>query len=231
MPATVLALLAARDSDTRQMYAEYLRQFTYEIDEAEDGPEALAKAMSRHPAVIATDSQLPRVSGLELCRLLRSDVLTRSIPIIVMTDDAIANEVDQCDLADAVLVKPCLPERLATEIVRLLSQSQELRVRGLAMREKIAVQVARSNELIARSHARIRRRVWSHEHQRRDTTRPPAPPPALVCPACDWPLRYTKSHIGGVSARNAEQWDYFECARGCGRFQYRQRTRKVRHLG
>ena len=171
MPATVLALLAARDSDTRQMYAEYLRQFTYEIDEAEDGPEALAKAMSRHPTVIATDSQLPRVSGLELCRLLRSDVLTRSIPIIVMT------------------------------------------------------------ELIAGSHARIRRRVWSREHQRRDTTRPPAPPPALVCPACDWPLGYTKSHIGGVSERNAEQWDYFECARGCGRFQYRQRTRKVRHLG
>lgn len=231
MPATVLALLAARDADMRLKYADYLRQFTYEIDEAEDGPEALAKAISRLPTVIATDSELPGVNGFEICRLLRTDVLTRSIPIIVMTDDVIASNGDRCDLADAVLVKPCLPERLATEIVRLLSQSQELRVRGLAMREKIAVQMARSNEVIARSHAKIRRGVLSREHRRRDTTLPPVLPPALVCPGCDRPLRYSKSHIGGVTERNPEQWDYFECARGCGTFQYRQRTRKVRHVG
>jgi CheY-like chemotaxis protein len=231
MPDTVLALLADRDADTRLKYAEYLQRFTYEIDEAEDGPEALAKAISRLPTVIATDSELPGVNGFELCRLLRTDVLTRSIPIIVMTDDAIASTGNQCDLADAVLVKPCLPERLATEISRLLSQSQELRVRGLATREKIAGQVARSNELIARSHAKLRRGVLSREHQRRDTTLPPAAPPALVCPGCDRPLRYMKSHIGGVTERNAEQWDYFECTRGCGTFQYRQRTRKIRHVG
>jgi CheY-like chemotaxis protein len=228
-----LALLADPDADTRLMYAEYLRQLTYEIDEAEDGREALAKAISRQPTVIVTEIGLPGMSGFELCQLLRSDASTRPIPIIVVTGDRVPTNVKLAEAAgaDAVLVKPCVPERLAAEIRRVLSQSNELRERGRAVREGIAVQIARSNDLIARSHAKFRRVMLSHVHQRRDTTGPPTPPPPLVCPACDRPLRYLKSHIGGVSERHREQWDYFECTRGCGTFQYRQRTRRVRRVG
>ena len=36
--------------------------------------------------------------------------------------------------------------------------------------------------------------------------------------------------IGGVSAKHAEQWDYYVCPRSCGTFQFRHRTRKVRHV-
>jgi hypothetical protein len=43
-------------------------------------------------------------------------------------------------------------------------------------------------------------------------------------------LQYLRSHVGGVSALNSEQWDYYECAAGCGTFQYRQRTRKLRQV-
>jgi hypothetical protein len=85
--------------------------------------------------------------------------------------------------------------------------------------------------LIARSRGKGQRVTLSRAHEHRDTTLPPAPPPTLVCPACDRPLRYMRSHIGGVSERHREQWDYFECARGCGTFQYRQRTRKIRRVG
>jgi hypothetical protein len=40
-------------------------------------------------------------------------------------------------------------------------------------------------------------------------------------------LQYDCSHVGGVSARHPEQWDYFLCAKH-GAFQYRHRTRKLR---
>jgi len=70
----------------------------------------------------------------------------------------------------------------------------------------------------------------SHSHQRRETTTPPNPPVELRCPTCDRPLRYRKSFIGGVSAKHSEQWDYFDCLTGCGTFQYRQRTRKLRRV-
>jgi hypothetical protein len=52
-----------------------------------------------------------------------------------------------------------------------------------------------------------------------------ADPPSLICPACDIPLRYQETVIGGVNPQ--ERWDYFEC-RVCGKFVYRERTRRLR---
>jgi hypothetical protein len=66
--------------------------------------------------------------------------------------------------------------------------------------------------------------------RRGDTTTPPVVPPTLVCPACDRPLTYQRSHVGGVNERLKEQWDYFVCPAGCGAFQYRNRTRKLRKV-
>jgi uncharacterized protein YbaR (Trm112 family) len=51
----------------------------------------------------------------------------------------------------------------------------------------------------------------------------------LMCPACDGPLIYVLSQIGGVNERFAEQWDIFSCR--CGEwYQYRQRTKRMRVL-
>jgi CheY-like chemotaxis protein len=227
-----LALLADRDADTRMMYGEYLGAAGYEIDEAEDGREALAKAITYRPSVIVTEIRLLGMSGIDLCTLLRSDPLTRPIPIFVVTADAFAQDITSAETAgaDAVLVKPCLPERLASEIERVLAQSHALRARGRAASQTFSVQRATSNELIARSQRSGARVRMSHSHQRCDTMSPPLTPPMLVCPNCDRPLRYVKSHIGGVSNSNPEQWDYFECPNGCGAFQHRQRTRKLRRV-
>jgi len=52
----------------------------------------------------------------------------------------------------------------------------------------------------------------------------------LVCPNCDRALQYVRSHVGGVSARLSEQWDYYTCHGACGTFQYRQRTRRLRQV-
>ena len=70
----------------------------------------------------------------------------------------------------------------------------------------------------------------SRRLRRGETDLPPSPPPELICPDCDQPLDYKSSHVGGVSARNVEQWDYYVCTGGCGMFQYRQRTRKIRRV-
>jgi CheY-like chemotaxis protein len=228
-----LALLADRDADTRMMYGEYLGGAGYEIDEAEDGREALAKAIAYRPSVIVTEIRLLGMSGIDLCRLLRSDPATRPIPIVVVTADAFAQDITNAETAgaDAVLVKPCLPERLASEIERVLARSRVLRARGRAACQTFSAQQTTSNELIARSQRLGGRVRMSHSHQRCDTTSPPIAPPMLVCPNCDRPLRYVKSHIGGVSNSNHEQWDYFECPNGCGAFQHRQRTRKLRRVG
>jgi CheY-like chemotaxis protein len=228
--APAAALLVDRDQDTRHMYAEFLSQSFYRIDEAEDGREALAKALGIQHDVIVTETSLPGISGLDLCILLRQDPATKQTPIVFVTGDALADDIERAERAgaDIVLVKPCLPETLHGEIQRLVTQSAELRDRCRAVRERMHERLAKSDVLLERS--RTRRKMLNSTLDRHDTTTPPLQPPALHCPACDQPLRYLRSHIGGVSALNAEQWDYFECGLGCGTFQYRERTRKLRRV-
>ncbi len=229
---TCLALLVDRDPDTRKMYAESLRLSGFtRIDEADDGRDALAKALERHPDVIVTETRLPGINGFDLCTLVRRDTSTSLIPIIFVTGDPLETDLKRARRAgaDAVLTKPCLPEVLLGEIRRLLAHSAELQKRSEAARRNVTKQLARSCELIERSHT-AKRLMLSRAHLRGDTTEPPLVPPVLICPRCDQPMRYVRSHIGGVSVRNSEQWDYFECTAGCGTFQYRERTRKLRKV-
>src|SRR5438128_3379079 len=100
------------------MYSEYLKQAHCDTDEAADGRDALAKAIARRPDVIVTETRLPGIDGFELCEILRRDTITRTIPIVVVTADGIPSSTERARTlgADAVLIKPCLPEVLLGEI-------------------------------------------------------------------------------------------------------------------
>jgi two-component system cell cycle response regulator DivK len=227
-----VALLVDHDADTRGMYAEFLRQSKLEIDEAEEGREALAKVLSSRPDIVVSETRLPGLSGLELCALIRRDATISSTPFIFVTADAFPADIKRAEAigANCVLIKPCLPERLLVEVRRLTSQGHDLRDRSAVARAAVADQLARSDRLIEKSRENFRRVTLSKALNRVQTTAPPVAPPGLVCPVCDHPLDYVRSHVGGVSIRHLEQWDYFECPAGCGTFQYRQRTRKLRKV-
>jgi two-component system, cell cycle response regulator DivK len=229
--APLSALLADRDDDTRQMYGAFFRSLSIDVDEASDGREALAKALARPHDVVITDTRLPGINGYELCQLLRRDEATRATPIIVVTAEAVATNIERARKAgaDQVLVKPCLPDQLVTEMRRLVGRSKELRQQSQQIRARLATQLTVSQALHTPRDA-TGRRALSRLFSREVTDTPPEPPPTLVCPMCDQPLQYRTSHVGGVSERHREQWDYFECPNGCGDFQYRQRTRKLRKV-
>jgi len=197
---SALALLVDRDADTRELYATCLRAAGYDVEEAEDGREALAKAIELHPDIVITETRLPGMDGFTLCARLLKESSTRDIPIVFVTGDAFERDLQRARDAggEAVLVKPCAPDDLLAEVRRVHARSVALRAQRKSFRQ--------------------------------ETTKPPNTPPVLVCPLCDEPVRYLRSEVGGVSVRYLEQWDYFECAAGCGTFQYRQRTRKLRKV-
>lgn len=222
----LLALLVDRDRDSRQIYAECLRHAAYDVEQAEDGREALAKAISQRPHVIVIETQLPGIDGYRLCELLRADASTKGTPIIVVTGDAYPPDRLRAERsgADVVLTKPCLPDRLLAEIHRCLESSGALPKRAAADRlARAALQVQKSRHIRTRT-------PLSRTFNRHTTVNPTLPPPALLCPTCDAPLVYQDSHIGGVSELHSEQWDYYQCSAKCGKFQYRHRTRKLRKL-
>jgi CheY-like chemotaxis protein len=64
----------------------------YAVVQAGDGEEGLRAARERVPDLILLDMMLPRVSGLEVLRTLKSDVLVKHIPVIVLSGLGQANE-------------------------------------------------------------------------------------------------------------------------------------------
>jgi DNA-binding response OmpR family regulator len=210
------ALIVDGDPDTRQMYAAHLRVAHFDVDEAEEGRQALAKALGHHFDVIVMDTRLPGINGYQLAQVLRRDPSTRTVPIVVVTSEGASSAVDRAWKAgaNAVIVKPAMPDMVLAEIQQLLEAPTAPAPR---------TGDARQPPVVARSG-----RVQSRAHQRGDTLEPPIQPPELVCPECDTLLAYRRSHVGGVSAKHSEQWDDYECPKGCGTFQYRQRTRKTR---
>ena len=215
-------LIVDTDQDMRVLYREALQIAGYDVEEAVDGREALAKAIARVPRVVITETHLPFIDGCALCALLRSDSATRNVLIVVVTADGFAGHIERAYVAgaDAVLAKRCGPDALLAELRRLTSIP-------VARCEKAHADAARLGTPVKgppRSHTRKRSRTY----RRFETTKPAQVPPELICPLCYAPLKYLWSHVGGVNERNAEQWDYYLC-RDCGRFQYRQRTRKL-HL-
>src|SRR5207244_12739232 len=68
-----LVLLVDSDADVRACYRTALEGIGYEVDEAEDGRQALVKVFSRRPSVIVTGTRLAFIDGNELCTVLRRD--------------------------------------------------------------------------------------------------------------------------------------------------------------
>ena len=224
-------LVADPDPASRARNCESLSRAGCDVVEAADGREALVKALVRRPALVVTDLNLPFVDGVSLCEILRSDRMTADVPILVLTGEAERARIEQAKSAgaDVVLPKETRLEDLLKEAGGLLMRSQTLRGRAGTARGRVSGELKKSAHLLEES-AKHARPARSRQYQRFTTTKPPIEPPELHCPTCARTLRYEASHIGGVSADHAEQWDYYVCE-SCGAFRYRQRTRKLLKVG
>ena len=115
-------LIVEDDQETRQFYSDALERSGFRIDQAHNGHQALAKALESLPDLIVTDIAVPGIDGIELCRRLRADERTRTIPLLAITGYGDRHYVDRARLAgaDHVLTKPCDGDRLVREARRLL---------------------------------------------------------------------------------------------------------------
>lgn len=110
--------------DAREMYSEYLDFAGFDVVEAANGMEALARAVDATPDIILMDLSLPVMDGWEATRRLKADRRTARIPVVALTGHALAGISDGAMRAgcDAFVTKPCLPEDLVREICRILDR-------------------------------------------------------------------------------------------------------------
>jgi CheY-like chemotaxis protein len=119
---TFAVLLLHPEQDDRAMYREFLRHQGFAIACPKDATHALS--LAPHADVVVTELRLPgSIGGIEFVARLRKNPDTHHLPIIVLT--ACASETClQPALAagcDMFLLKPCLPDRLVTEIYRSIA--------------------------------------------------------------------------------------------------------------
>lgn len=82
-------LIVDDEVENQRLFASMLAD-SYEIETAGSGEEALAKAREQMPDLILLDVMMPDITGVEVCKALKTDPATTGIPIIFITglDDA-----------------------------------------------------------------------------------------------------------------------------------------------
>src|SRR5687767_8745188 len=104
-----------------------LRRAGYSVQTAQDGLQAFHLAKQKLPDLVISDVCMPRVNGLEFCRMLRSDQDLRSIPILLMSalQNDTASIVEGLRAgADDYLEVPFDSSQLVAKVARLLERSR-----------------------------------------------------------------------------------------------------------
>lgn len=98
----------------------------YRVVTALDGREALGKVYQEKPDLIVLDIMMPTLSGYEICRTLKSNPETKSIPVVFLTARDEPKDVERgFDVeADGYVVKPFEPRELAEFVGDMLVRSR-----------------------------------------------------------------------------------------------------------
>lgn len=105
-------ILYIEDNEANRMIVrDLLKRTQYQLAEAHDGEEGVAKALELRPGLILMDIQLPKISGLEAIRRLRAEAATAATPIIAITSFALSGDEQKAKAAGATayLAKPYSP--------------------------------------------------------------------------------------------------------------------------
>src|SRR3954462_5552387 len=119
-------LIVDDEETTRELFAELLERWGYDVDQTADGHQALKIASETHPDVIISDLVMPKLDGLALVRALREE--QPDTPVVIITGkgtiDAAVEAVRE-GVFDFV-EKPLDPARLKVILQRALEKKETL---------------------------------------------------------------------------------------------------------
>jgi CheY-like chemotaxis protein len=122
-------LVVDDDIDIARFIEVNLRLEGFEVLVAHDGQEALEQIGNELPDLALLDVMMPRLDGVELCRRLRSDPLTASLPVIMLTAKSLSADkvVGLTAGADDYIIKPFDTLELIARVRSTLRRNAEMR--------------------------------------------------------------------------------------------------------
>jgi phosphate regulon transcriptional regulator PhoB len=124
--ASTKILIIEDEQDVIDLLTLHLRKAGFAVNKATDGAVGLRLAREESPALIILDLMLPKMPGLEICKVLKTDAATRQIPVLMLT--AKAEEIDRIVGlefgADDYVTKPFSPRELVLRVNAILRRGK-----------------------------------------------------------------------------------------------------------
>ncbi len=121
-------VLVIEDNQDVMYYLNTCLQGNYQLINASDGARGISKAIESIPDIIISDVLMPRKTGYEVCEILKQDIRTSHIPIILLTAKAdIYDKIDGISHgADAYMIKPFNVDELLVRVENLIKSRKIL---------------------------------------------------------------------------------------------------------
>src|SRR5262245_39237094 len=116
-------LVVDDDPPTREVLRVIFERYSYEVDEADDDLQALARIQSFEPDLVTTDVAHPGGSGFHLLRLVKNH--RPSLPVVFVTASDACRELCMAEGAAAFIGKPFEPKELVDAIRKVLSRDAD----------------------------------------------------------------------------------------------------------
>ncbi|MDP4270581.1 MAG: two-component regulator propeller domain-containing protein [Bacteroidota bacterium] len=122
-----LMLIVEDNAEIREYIANAFED-DFDIIEAENGKSGVEQAFERTPDIIISDIMMPIMDGLELCKILKEDVRTSHIPLILLTaKDSLQDKTEGYSTgADSYLTKPFSAALLQSRVNNLLEARRKI---------------------------------------------------------------------------------------------------------
>ena len=117
-------LVAEDEPDIRDLVAFTLRFAGYTVVTVPNGQEAVDTARIEMPDLILMDVRMPRMTGYEACRMMKSDPKIANIPVVFLSAKGQESEIQEGLKMGAVeyLLKPFAPMELSEKVAEFLKK-------------------------------------------------------------------------------------------------------------
>ena len=134
--AKPIMLIIDDNTELRNYIKSYFADF-FDVLTAENGKEGIEIAQTRIPNIIISDIMMPEMDGIEMCRLIKENICTSHIPIILLTakDSSSDKETGYGVGADSYLTKPFSAKLLHSRVNNLLEMRKKIAA-GISLNAK-----------------------------------------------------------------------------------------------
>jgi DNA-binding response OmpR family regulator len=121
-------LIAEDEQDILELITFTLQYGGYQVIPTSNGNQAWERTRKELPHLVLLDIRMPGMSGYEVCKRIKSDHQTKSIPVVFLSAKGQESEIKTGFESGAIdyILKPFAPDKLLTRMAQILDRQSSL---------------------------------------------------------------------------------------------------------